>query len=172
LRKTAETDSKFKFAGNFIYEQCQKNNKKLDLKAECVTSSQINQEMKLSPNHILGEVDNPKTHMDILDDVLEMKPAQSAGIQYCEKLLEKGPGFEGLNIFGFGKMDKVNKRGVHASIVVGRRKKNGKCQYLIRNSYGEGRGYHKAWDCEKGQVWVNREDLERNLMEVTFIHKK
>lgn len=64
----------------------------------------------------------------------------------------------------------------HVSVVVGRRKgENGKCQLLIRNSWGYacqnrlngGKPY--AWDCEKGQIWVDEDALANNAYWVSFL---
>jgi len=57
----------------------------------------------------------------------------------------------------------------HSSVVVGRRKTlAGKCQLLVRNSYGKGcTGY--AWECEQGQIWVDQDALIENIKSIRYI---
>jgi hypothetical protein len=47
----------------------------------------------------------------------------------------------------------------HASSIVGRRKRGGRCEYLIRNSWGPGCGGYK-YPCEAGNVWVPESELD------------
>ena len=64
----------------------------------------------------------------------------------------------------------------HASLVIGRRKDpdSGKCQFLVRNSWGTGcDGYRQAgWDCEHGNIWVDEAALKVNLTEVYYLESK
>jgi len=56
--------------------------------------------------------------------------------------------------------------GLHASTVVGRRwhEESGKCEYLIRNSWGESCVHYQNPDrCENGNIWVDRDSLKNNL---------
>lgn len=51
----------------------------------------------------------------------------------------------------------------HTSTVVGRRVRNGQCEYLIRNSWGRSCGYYdKKFPCEQGQIWVPKANLLRS----------
>ena len=62
----------------------------------------------------------------------------------------------------------------HAVLAVGRRfnSDSKKCEFLIRNSWGESCSvyqgkYAKASHCDKGHLWVPREELHQNIIEVT-----
>ncbi len=62
----------------------------------------------------------------------------------------------------------------HAVVVVGRRynKELKKCEFLIRNSWGESCSgyagkYTKASHCDKGNIWIAREEMHRNIHKVT-----
>lgn len=58
----------------------------------------------------------------------------------------------------------------HASLIVGRRMRGGKCEYLVRNSWGRSCGYyHPTLPCEQGHVWIPRDSLQRNSRDVTFL---
>lgn len=60
----------------------------------------------------------------------------------------------------------------HASTIVGRRfnKKNGECEYLVRNSKGQSCGsYDSYYDCEAGNVWVPKSVLSKGVINVSFI---
>lgn len=68
-----------------------------------------------------------------------------------------------------------NSANRHMSVVVGRRfdPKTLTCEYLIRNSYGTNCHSYKnprlKDKCEKGNIWVDRETLKRNLYGVTYL---
>lgn len=62
----------------------------------------------------------------------------------------------------------------HAVMAVGRRynPQSKKCEFLIRNSWGESctpyKGkYAKTSNCDKGHLWVPREELHQNILGVT-----
>ena len=91
---------------------------------------------------------SPGVASSLIDSVLSK--SQPVGIYYCPMLFEN----EFLKTRGFCKNQ-------HASIIVGSRKRdNDRCEYLIRNSYGENWG-------ENGQAWVKEEALISNTS--TFI---
>ncbi len=50
-------------------------------------------------------------------------------------------------------------RGGHMSTIVGRRMRNGKCEYLLRNSWGRNCGGY-IYPCEEGNIWVPKERLK------------
>lgn len=88
-----------------------------------------------------------------------IRKAYPVGIGYCASILREGRGFK------VKKWDE-NECGRHASLVIGRRKdpKNaGRCQYLIRNSWGTGCGsyYSSDWECDgpMGSIWVDADTL-------------
>lgn len=51
----------------------------------------------------------------------------------------------------------------HTSSFVGRRMRAGKCEYLVRNSWGRSCNYYdRTYPCEQGNVWVPKENLIRS----------
>lgn len=88
------------------------------------------------------------------------KPAQPLGIDFCSNLLHHGEGgrkYASNRVLSEG-------CGPHSALVIGRRKTFfGRCQYLIRNSWGkECDRYNHDWDCERGSVWVDETTLAPN----------
>jgi hypothetical protein len=58
---------------------------------------------------------------------------------------------------------------LHAVLVIGSRRKDGECQYLLRNSWGKNacaRGKGEAVECDNGNYWVSQRTLERRLDKV------
>ncbi len=64
----------------------------------------------------------------------------------------------------------------HASTLIGRKfnKKNGQCEYLIKNSWGtEVDCQHtSSVRCENGNYWVTRTSLKNNLTDIVWLEKK
>jgi len=61
--------------------------------------------------------------------------------------------------------------GGHAAVVIGKRPMNGKCQFLLRNSWGTECDHYSPdiqSQCErgKGNVWVDAETLTKNTLEI------
>jgi hypothetical protein len=83
-----------------------------------------------------------------------------------------------------------NRQEIHASVIAGRRtnSKSGKCEYLIRNSWGPdclhydytNQQFHKdangnyimipiyRYECEEGAFWVPDEDINKLVTEITY----
>jgi hypothetical protein len=62
--------------------------------------------------------------------------------------------------------------GDHSSIIAGRKMINGKCQYLIRNTWGQDCDlYYKKFQgrCEQGNIWITKEELKESLYSVTYM---
>lgn len=91
-----------------------------------------------------------------------LEKAYPIGIGYCSALFGEGRAFK-TKVWG----KKENDCGRHASLIIGRRRdptNTNRCQYLIRNSWGNGCGaYHSDWECDgpKGSVWIDAETLGR-----------
>jgi hypothetical protein len=67
------------------------------------------------------------------------------------------------------KLDTSSKFG-HASTVVGRRMRAGKCEYLVRNSWGRScRSYDKRLPCEEGNIWVPGDKLKEVTGVVVYL---
>ncbi|MES2526386.1 MAG: hypothetical protein V4598_04840 [Bdellovibrionota bacterium] len=57
----------------------------------------------------------------------------------------------------------------HTSTLVGRRMRNGQCEYLVRNSWGRSCGYYdKAYPCEQGNIWVPKGHLSRSASDFFY----
>jgi hypothetical protein len=61
--------------------------------------------------------------------------------------------------------------GGHAALVIGRREVNGKCQFLLRNSWGPECDHYPPKlqsNCEpgKGNIWIDTDTLTKNTLEV------
>ncbi len=70
--------------------------------------------------------------------------------------------------------EKLQDCGNHVSLVVGRRQQGGKCQYLVRNTWGTSCSFYKKWECDKdasgqgtGGFWVDAATLLPNTFSVT-----
>lgn len=79
------------------------------------------------------------------------------GISYCSRMLTD------KNAAGIDYYNKPKKNcGPHASVVIGKRGDNyGKCQYLIRNSWGK--SYKYPWETSEGDIWVSEGALMMNV---------
>lgn len=136
-----------------------------------------------------------------IDEALDKKKAPAA-IGYCAKVLEtrdfRSPvpmGMKGFppspRILKLAKSENVEKCAPHYSLVVGRRKHNNQCQYMIRNTYGS-HFWNKHMDCicEKDGIqfncnyethgdqdlkvlgcWINGENLAESTFTVTSFKK-
>lgn len=63
--------------------------------------------------------------------------------------------------------------GNHASLVVARRfnEDTGSCEYLIRNSWGNGcYSYDDELDCEQGNIWLPEEYMRQTLRGISYAH--
>jgi len=63
---------------------------------------------------------------------------------------------------------------VHASVIVGQRPDaSGKCEFLIRNSYGPNCDKDYVFPCEKetGSIWVPAEKLKSQTFSITWINR-
>lgn len=79
------------------------------------------------------------------------------GISYCSRVLTE------KNSNGIDYYNKPRKNcAPHASVVIGKRAaSDGKCQYLIRNSWG--RSYKYPWESSQGDVWLSEEAMMLNV---------
>ncbi len=83
------------------------------------------------------------------------------GISYCSRMLTD------KNAAGIDYYNKPRKNncGPHASVVIGKKAdNNGKCMYLIRNSWG--RSYKYPWETSNGDIWVSESAMMMNVFKL------
>jgi hypothetical protein len=97
-------------------------------------------------------------------------------ITYCSGVLLKGNKFQGVKkvskgFFGSHFTYELDAQcGQHASVVVGKRIKNGVVQYLVQDSMGNDFTYHSDLEKENGRLWIDQKVLLKNLTAATYIH--
>lgn len=132
-----------------IFGECKKGNmKKIDV------PDVIN--MKIESNELEKSVEK-------IDKLLSKNNPQPIGINYCSQvLLDKN----------YQKSNDNLECEHHASTIVGRRMKNGKCQILIRNSWGSSCNYD--WECKTSSenlaegIWINADTLLKNTTSIDY----
>lgn len=121
--------------------------------------------------------DTPAERIRLLHAALDQSPAQPPLVSYCARLLSNRDARATAELKPSDNpcRDRPGKFDGHVSLVVGRRKiEGGKCQLLIRNSWGKGCQdiIHKkpyAWECEGGQIWVDEDALANNAYYVSYL---
>lgn len=106
-----------------------------------------------------------------LHRLLEKPNAQPIGVGYCGDLLDQGKNFRGYTrgLLGLTSIN-IKDCGMHESVVIGRKKINGKCHYKIRNSWGTHASYHKDWQNNRdGNVWVDEDTLTHNMGSMSYL---
>lgn len=106
-----------------------------------------------SQNQIKVQVPRPTDlWLDIqkVHQILSFKNPQPVAVSYCANFVLKEMPTE--------------QCAQHVSVIIGRRRNSrGKCEFLVRNSWGEScKVYSKAVSCERGQFWVEEEALASN----------
>tara|TARA_B100000029_G_scaffold128756_1_gene122281 strand:- start:120 stop:1232 length:1113 start_codon:yes stop_codon:yes gene_type:complete len=107
-----------------------------------------------------------------LIELLTRPNPQPIAVGYCSKFLRR-KNYIGKNRIGFTDPD----CGPHASIVIGMRERNQKCEFMIRNSWGNScKDY--VWDCEytRGRarseghgIWVDGIAFTKNILNITWL---
>ncbi len=99
---------------------------------------------------------------DVINDLDELLLKNSPGvINYNSNLLTKG-------------QNHSSSVSDHVSTVIARKynKSLGRCEYLIKNSWGSDCVDTPSLRCEKGNYWVSRTALRNNLTSVEWMKKK
>ncbi len=119
-------------------------------------------------------------YSEMIRSLLNRQNAPAVGIAYCSSVLSK-PGTSGLNAKG----KPTEKCGGHASIIVGKREVNGKCQYLLKNSWNSPGICAKHNGCIYREVrnpktgvpykeevgsWIDEENILNNLWFISYIY--
>lgn len=132
----------------------------------------------------------PAVVVEKLGDIFDsMEVKQPIAIGYCAGLFMRGRKFEGIKkeipipeYPDYITYESTEDCGRHASLIIGRRSKKilndqnqevTVCQYLIRNSWGtEPQGYHKDWDHEEGNIWVDEDTLKHNVFSLYYLSEE
>lgn len=133
------------FIQSMMSEKCQKNALPIP-KMSC-------KKIMGARGNIFSEIDHQLQNLDT-----------PVGISYCSVVLTSKTtgGLDGGNNI------KSNCR-PHASVIIGRRISSaGKCQYLVRNSWGK--GYVYPWESSRGDVWINDDAIMKNVFSIHTIH--
>lgn len=106
--------------------------------------------------------------------LLKGKKPQPVQIGFCGSLLdETGPSLKGFNGYHTSGVPKVTDDcSPHSALVIGQRMNKGKCELLIRNSWGTScNGYDAAFDhsCEASGMWVDTEVLKANTFDFGYL---
>lgn len=125
---------------------------------------------------ITGELDRPRIkvastgpgHFPTVGISGHESGSTGIGISYCSRVV-KNRNVRGLtpDRSGF-----TNNCGNHASIIVGKRARGGRCQFMVRNTWGDSCKYD--WECEKNQqgqeegFWVDAEALVNNIYKLDY----
>jgi len=121
-------------------------------------------------------------YKDMIRTLLNRKNAPAVGIAYCSAMLDNPRERRVMTRNGTGGQG----CGGHASIIVGKKEKNGKCMYLLKNTWNsddicrkqdEGCLYRKVKDPKTGTeyteevgTWVYEDDLVHNLWFISYIY--
>ena len=97
-----------------------------------------------------------------IDQTLEYEK-NPVGIDVCATAFTK-KNYKGID-FGSTKSD----CGQHAVLVIGRKYDQGKCKYLIRNSWGYSYS-HYIWNTDEGDFWIDEDALGRNIFGESIVH--
>jgi hypothetical protein len=100
----------------------------------------------------------------IVDLDHELNEKRPAGITYCSAMLDD------RNLVGmdYSGAPKANCK-IHGSVIIGRKSDSeGRCHYLIRNSWGT--DYKYSWPSSGGDVWVSEYMLKRNIYQVNSVN--
>ncbi len=87
------------------------------------------------------------------------------GITFCSTVLNN-KNAEAVNRSG-GVSD-IQSCGAHAAVIIGKRgTADGKCEYLIRNSWGK--SYSYSWKTSNGDIWIDGKALMKNLLGIQIV---
>ncbi|TDJ08806.1 MAG: hypothetical protein E2O68_01440 [Deltaproteobacteria bacterium] len=110
---------------------------------------------------------------------LNRKNPQPVGITYCMDVLMNSD-HVGLSRINFPKKN----CGLHASIIIGKRERNGRCEFFLKNTGGEDCSfYDDTWECvlhrgikynkwsgggRSHGIWIDAHQLSRNIIQFTY----
>jgi hypothetical protein len=140
---------------------------------ECFLKENIILDSQKIPTSVRLYMRNRKTFYHAIIKLLDKgnKP-QPIGIGYCSNVLSD-KSYEGMVFRGNEPIqEKYNCNG-HASVIVGKRTRKGRCEFLVRNTWGTDCEY--SWEClknKKGHVqglWVDGISLVNNSQALYYL---
>jgi len=113
-------------------------------------------------------------HKNRIKRLLNRKKATVIGVNYCTQI------FKNISHIGMDKKSGAfnspsnwKNCEIHASVLVGKKEINGKCHYLLRNSWGDTCSYYK-WSCKYNAghevigIWIEEEAFLNNLYNFVY----
>ncbi len=176
LRGPAQEMGFYRFLGSRVFDHCSKrNNQAVDHKLKNFARGfGSNRKIASRLENILGE-------------------GKSVAVGYCARTTYKQNPNDSKNIDRFPRIMRALslKCGSHYSVLVGSRPQGNSCQYLLRNSYGQGFWAHESFECychdeTTGQnrncrksesnnpnlkvlgCWIDREKLLSNTFDLSY----
>lgn len=148
-----------------IYSDLTKKN--LNFVFEKILTENCKEKIEISEYQV---VDMKKPSMLLTKDESKITSKKAAYLSGMNEALENG---KPIGI-GYNVKYIMSSNGGHASVVTGRRWNNGKCEYKVRNSWGQScYSYNGNIECnqEEGSYWVDDSTLYDMLQSYTFIKK-
>ncbi|MBD64576.1 MAG: hypothetical protein CME62_05190 [Halobacteriovoraceae bacterium] len=109
---------------------------------------------------------------DLIEHVdARLNAGHPVSFNYCKDVIHD-PNYRGITAV-YPQTEFACRSSYHASIIMGSRQRNGRCEYLVRNSYGSScHAYENIWDCENGDTWIEREALMSNTDRMSWLEAK
>ncbi len=131
------------------------------------------------PTEIIARAENLEALKDLIRFQLSKPKAQPIGIGYCSKVLENrnyegripDPDYDNQMV-----AKNLEECGSHASIIIGMQNIQGKCHYLLRNSWGTRCNYD--WQCrfnaknEAVGILIDEDALIKNIGELAYLKNR
>lgn len=176
IRNAAQEGGFYRFLGNHVFNHC---------------SSDINQEVSEKLTYFARGFGSNKKIAKRLEDVLA--DGKSVAVGYCARTTYKDDPATSRDVNRFPRIARAisTRCGSHYSMLLGSRRAGNSCQYLLRNTYGEGFWAHEAFECycqdrSSGQnrncrksessnpnlkvlgCWIDRDKLLSNTFDLSY----
>jgi len=164
IEKYLEQENPFTFVRKIMEKTCEGNTLMVDLPD--LRTEIFDQQFSDSFDEARNKIKS------LIDGKLNQSNPQPVGISFCSTIFKEGKGHRSIstrNTYLSYFVDDYEGENClpHAAAVIGRRMHEGKCQYLIRNSYGTD-CYKYNWPCEGGNVWIDEEDIFDNTFQLNY----
>lgn len=111
----------------------------------------------------------PKAHISTCEEGTEHGQCMAAEMKKTiEQGIPLGFGYDSKILFN---MNVTPGKATHGSVLVGRRwnSPEGRCEYLVRNSWGTTCSYSPYYDCEEGNIWIPEGVIARATEYFTYL---